>query len=128
MSRRHLSSGFLPTVTLQTRLSNNSTLIENIFVNKPDKLNFAGILNNEISDHQAIVIDLNVALPPQRTVYVTIFSNSEHSLYRVLKMTLNVKKTFMKGLNSNPNENYAILEVSITESMNAHLEKINSQV
>ena len=67
-----LSSGFLPTITLPTRLSNNSTLIDNIFVNKQEKLNFAGILNNEISDHQAIVNDLNVVLPPQRTVYVTI--------------------------------------------------------
>ena len=75
-----LSSDFLPTITLPTRLSNNSTLIDNIFVNKQEKLNFAGIFNNKISDHQAIVNDLNVVLPPQITVYVTIFSNGEHSI------------------------------------------------
>ena len=46
-----LSSGFLPTIKLPTRLSNRSTLIDNIFVNKQEKLNFAGILNNKISDH-----------------------------------------------------------------------------
>ena len=91
-----LSSGFLPTITLLTRLSNKSTLIDNIFVNKQGKLNFAGILNNEISDHQAIVNDLNVVLPPQRTVYVTIFSNSEHSI-QSFKNDFECKKTFMKG-------------------------------
>ena len=47
-----LSSGFLPTITLPTRLSKNSTLIDNIFINIHEKLNFAGILNNEISDHR----------------------------------------------------------------------------
>ena len=39
-----LSSSFLPTITLPTRLSNNSSLIDNIFVNKHERLNFAGIL------------------------------------------------------------------------------------
>ena len=48
-----LSSGFLPTITLPTRLSKNSTLIYNIFINKPEKLKL-GILNNEISDHQIV--------------------------------------------------------------------------
>ena len=120
-----LSSGFLPTMTLPTRLSNKSTLIDNIFVNKQEKLNFAGILNNEISDHQAIVNDLNVVLPPQRTVYVTIFSNSEHSIQSFKNdfECKNIYERLNKDLNADPNENYAMLEAAITESMNAHLEK-----
>ena len=120
-----LSSGFLPTITLPTRLSNKSTLIDNIFVNKQEKLNFAGILNNEISDHQAIVNDLNVVLPPQRTVYVTIFSNSEHSIQSFKNdfECKNIYERLNKDLNADPNENYAMLEAAITESMNAHLEK-----
>ena len=68
-----LSSGFLPTITLPTRLSKNSTLIDNIFLNNQEKLNFAGILHNEICDHQVIAINMNVVLPPQKTVYVTVF-------------------------------------------------------
>ena len=120
-----LSSGFLPTITLPTRLSNKSTLIDNIFVIKQEKLNFAGILNNVISDHQAIVNDLNVVLPPQRTVYVTIFSNSEHSIQRFKNdfECKNIYERLNKDLNADPNENYAMLEAAITESMNAHLEK-----
>ena len=41
-------------------------------------------------------------------------------------MTLNVKNIYErlnKDLNADPNENYAMLEAAITESMNAHLEK-----
>ena len=46
-----LSSGFLPTITLPTRISDRSTLIDNMFSNKQEKINFVGILKNEISDH-----------------------------------------------------------------------------
>ena len=106
-------------------MSNNSTLIDNIFVNKQEKLNFAGIFNNEISDNQAIVNDLNVVLPPQRTVYVTIFSNSEYSIQSFKNdfECKNIYERLNKFLNADPNKNYAILEAAITESMNAHLEK-----
>ena len=62
-----LSSSFLPTISLPTRLSNNSSIIDNIFVNKHKSLYFAGILNNEISDHQVIAINMNLALPPQKS-------------------------------------------------------------
>ena len=50
-----LSSGFLPTITLPTRTSDRSTLIDNIFTNKQEQINFADILINEISDHQAMI-------------------------------------------------------------------------
>ena len=74
-----LSSSFLPTITLPTRLSNNSSLIDNIFVNKHERLNFAGILNNEISDHQVITDNMNLTLPPQKINYITVFSNNDQS-------------------------------------------------
>ena len=62
-----LSSGFLPTITLPTRMSERSTLIDNIFSNKQEKINFAGILINEISDHQAVVVNINQTLPSNKT-------------------------------------------------------------
>ena len=106
-------------------MSNNSTLIDNIFVNKQEKLNFYGILNNEISDYQFNVNDLNVVLPPQRTVYVTIFSSGEHSIqsFKNDLVCKNIYEKLNKDLNADPNENDAMLEAAITESMNAHLEK-----
>ena len=38
-----LSSGFLPAITLPTRISTNSSLIDNIFVNKQGITNYAAI-------------------------------------------------------------------------------------
>ena len=70
-----LGSGFLPSITLPTRLSDNSTLIDNIFVNKQDIINITGILSNEISDHQAVVVNLNLTMPPSKTKFITIYSN-----------------------------------------------------
>ena len=51
-----LSSGFIPTITLPTRISQRSTFIDNNFSNKEGKINFAGILINKISDHQAVIV------------------------------------------------------------------------
>ena len=120
-----LSSGFLPTITLSTRLSKNSTLIDNIFLNKQEKLNFAGILHNEISDHQVIAIDMNLVLHPLKTVYVTVFSNSDQSKQN-FKHDFEAKKMYERlntAPGANPNENYCILETAIIESMSNHLKE-----
>ena len=69
-----LSSGFLPSITLPTRLSDNSTLIDNTFVNKQDIITITGILSNEIIDHQAVVVNINLTMPPDKTKYITIHS------------------------------------------------------
>ena len=120
-----LSSGFLPTITLPTRLSKNSTLIDNIFLNKQEKLNFAGILHNEISDHQVIAINMNVVLSLQKTVYVIVLSNSDQSKQN-FKNDFEAKKIYAR-LNtvpdSNPNDNYCILETAVIESMSNHLQE-----
>ena len=68
-----LSSGFLPTITLPTRISERSTLIDNIFSNKQEKINFAGIIINEINDHQAVIVNINQTLPSNKTKYITIY-------------------------------------------------------
>ena len=120
-----LSSSFLPTITLPTRLSNNSSLIDNIFVNKHERLNFAGILNNEISDHQVIAVNMNLTLPPQKINYITVFSNSDQSKIN-FKNDFESKSVYDRlnhELGANPDENYSILETTISDSMNAHLEK-----
>ena len=51
-----LSAGYIPTITLPTRLSENSTLIDNIFTNNVSNQITAGILDTHISDHQPIII------------------------------------------------------------------------
>ena len=106
-------------------MSNNSSLIDNIFVNKHERLNFAGILNNEISDHQVIAVNMNLTLPPQKINYITVFPNSDQSKIN-LKNDFESKSIYDRlnhELDANPDENYSILETAISDSMNAHLEK-----
>ena len=68
---------------------------------------------------------MNVVLPPQKTVYVTVFSNSDQSKQN-FRHDFEAKKIY-KRLNTapgaNPNENYCILEIAIIESMNNHLKE-----
>ena len=120
-----LSSGFLPTITLPTRLSKNSTLIDNIFINKQERLNFAGILNNDISDHQVVAVDMDLVVPPNKTYYITVFSNSDQTKQNFKNdfESKNIYDILNKEPNSNHTENYSILETAIIDSINAHLTK-----
>ena len=120
-----LSSGFLPAITLPTRASNNSTLIDNVFVNQQAEFNFSVILENEISDHQAVVVNTKLILPHTKTRYITIYSNSEEAKNN-FKNDISSKNIFdklNKNLTNNPNENYNILEEEISNSLEIHMNK-----
>ena len=108
-----LSSGFLPTITLPTRLSKNSTLIDNIFINKQDRLNFADILNNEI-----VAVDMVFVIPQNKTCYITVFSNRNQTKQNFQNgfESKNIYEILNKEPNANPNENYSILETAIEYS------------
>ena len=120
-----LSLGFLPAITLPTRASNNSTLIDNVFVNQRAEFNFSGILENEISDHQAVVVNTKLTLPTTKTRYITIYSNSEEAKDK-FKNDISSKNIFdklNKNITNNPNENYNILEEEISNSLEIHMNK-----
>ena len=70
-----LSSGFLPAIMLLARLSNTSSLIDNIFVSKQGNMNYAAILENEISDDQVLAINTSLSIPKPKTKYITIYAN-----------------------------------------------------
>ena len=72
-----LSSGFLPATAFPTRISTNSILIDNIFVNKKGITTYTAILDDEISDHQVIPININLMSPKNKVKYITIYTNSE---------------------------------------------------
>ena len=74
-----LSSGFIPKITLPTSISDRSTLIDNIFSNKQEKINFACLLKNEINDHEAVMVNINQTLPANKTNYITVYSNTAES-------------------------------------------------
>ena len=90
-----LSSGFLPAITLPTRISTNCSLIDNIFVNKKGITNYTAILNDEISDHQVIAININLMSPKNKVKYITIYENSGECKSN-FKMTLH-SKIFLIG-------------------------------
>ena len=73
-----LAAGYLPTITLPTRLSQNSTLIDNIFTNSLKDFT-AVVLEDHISDHQTIIASADTELPRRPEKYVTIRSNDEQS-------------------------------------------------
>ena len=50
-----LSSGYLPTITLPTRLSSNSALIDNIFTTNLSTDLLSCIVDIHISDHKPVI-------------------------------------------------------------------------
>ena len=120
-----LSSGFLPAITLPTRISTNSSLIDNIFGNKQGITNYTAILDDEISDHQVIAININLMSPKNKVKYITIYANSEEckSNFKNDIASKNMFDRLDKDLHGDPNVNYKILESEIISSMNCHMEK-----
>ena len=112
-----LSAGYIPTITLPTRLSNNSTLIDNIFINNVGNKLTACILNIHISDHQPVVLFSNHELPTVKTKYITITNNSDEAKAAFILSFEN--KHVLEQLvetNEDPNYNYEILERALTDS------------
>ena len=108
-----------------TRISTNSSLIDNLFVNKEGITNYASILDDEISDHQVITININLISPKNETKYITICANSEEckSNFKNDIASKNIVDRLNKDLHADPNANYKILESEIISSMNCHMEK-----
>ena len=68
-----LGSVFLQLTILPKLVSDNSTLIDNIFVNKLDNINFTSILFSKVSDHQTVAVSIDVTMPQNKTKYIAIY-------------------------------------------------------
>ena len=79
-----ISSGYVPTITLPTRLSDNSSLIDNVFTSNLSNALSAYILNVHISDHRPVILYTDDAQPHKKLKYITNKTNSEEA-----------KKTFL---------------------------------
>ncbi len=112
-----LSAGYIPTITLPTRLSNKSTLIDNILTNNMGDIS-ASVLCDNISDHQAVVVLTPESIPHTRIKYITIRTNDEQSKleFRASFQNKDVYNKLNKNLNSDPNNNYEILENAMLET------------
>ena len=76
-----ISSGYVPTITLRTRISDNSFLVDNVFTsNLSNALGLSAyILNVHISDHQPVILFTDDDLPHKKLKYITIKTNSEEA-------------------------------------------------
>ena len=84
-----ISSGYVPTITLPTRLSDNSSLNDNVFTSNLSNALSAYILNVHISDQQPVILFTDDDLPHKKLKYITIKTNSEEA-----------KKYFYSSFNS----------------------------
>ena len=114
-----LSSGYVPTVTLPTRLSNNSSLIDNVFTTNLSPDLFSCVLDVHISDHQPVILFSDDNLPQIRAKYITIKTNTEEARKQFHNDFLS--KQVFHQLDSNihvadPNQNYGILEKALKET------------
>ena len=67
------------TITLPTRLSDNSSLIDNVFSSNLSNALSAYILNVHISDHQPVFLYTDDDLPHKKLKYITIKTNSKEA-------------------------------------------------
>ena len=114
-----LTSGYVPTVTLPTRLSNNSSLIDNVFTTNLSPDLFSCVLDVHISDHQPVILFSDDNLPQIRAKYITIKTNTEEARNQFHDDFLS--KQVFHQLDSNihvadPNQNYGILEKALKET------------
>ena len=86
---------------------------------------FTGILENQISDDQEILINTVHRPPPSKSKYITIYNNSDASKdnFRMHIHSLNLYATLDNHLYLDLNRNYEIIENAITNSMNIYLTK-----
>ena len=70
-----MSVGFIPNITLATRISEIAvTLINNIFANNIEKSHISGVLSTHFSDHQMIFTILKTNF---RNIYEIELTNEE---------------------------------------------------
>ena len=106
-------------ITLPTRLSGSSSLIDNIFTDNLSVEMFAYILNNHISDHHPVVLFCNIDVPMHKHKYITIQTKSDEAK-ATFRSTFKNKHVLNKldAESTDPNHNYEILEVALRESLN----------
>ena len=114
-----LSSGYVSTVTLPTRLSNNSSLIDNVFTTNLSPDLYSCILDFHIGDHQPAILFSDDYLPQVRAKYITIETITEEARKQFHDEF--ISKQVFHQLDSNirvadQNQNYKILEKTLKET------------
>ena len=83
----------ISTITLPTRLSNNSSLIDNIFTTNLSTDLFSCILDLHISDHQLVILFSDDDFPKVNIKYITIKTITDEAR-KLFKETFINKRVF----------------------------------
>ena len=121
-----MSFGFIPSITLPTRVQSAATLIDNIFYklsNNSYSVN-SGIVLSDLSDHlpcfACIDFPGKFELPPK---YINIQTTNERAIHNFVSdlSQRNVLSQLNLQKDIDPNENYNILERNIKLAKKTHL-------
>ena len=122
-----LADGYLPCITLPTRIDRTFTLIDNIYATSNFNNDCAGILTNKISDHQMIFLCRHTNLKKNKSKKYVEYEKYDNNKIEDFKHSLANNSIYEKlntDPNTDPNENYSILLNSITENKNKYIPKI----
>ena len=122
------SLGFIPKITLPTRISRNaSTLIDNIFTNNTNHNHISGVLVRPISDHQMqfclLPEDRSYKKDNIKTIEVEIINETTLLKLKNDVIEADIYNKLSKDINSNPNTNYDILAQALADSKEKHIPK-----
>ena len=122
-----VSQSFIPRITLPTRISEqSSTLIDNIYTNNIDERESAGILLNQISDHQMIFTLIeNFSYVTQAPKFVEIQTNDPEPIQNFVNELdeLNIYNHLQTAIDSSPDVNYHTILELLSTVKDKHLPK-----
>ena len=121
-----IANGYLPKITLPTRLtSHSSTLIDNCYVKLSSNFSktTAGILNYNISDHQPYLTLDYLSITIENQKFIQIFTNTpiaKDNFKNEIGLNCTTDK-FCTDIGTDPNVNYNLLNDIIQNALNKHL-------
>ena len=123
-----ISSGFVPKITLPTRICDtSSTLIDNVYTNTIDKKHTSGILIRPISDHQMYFCILNENYTKANNAhrYIEVEICNEYSIdqFRNEIANANIYDKLDLSPSANPNKNYELLAEQLQIAKSTHMPK-----
>ena len=123
-----ISSGFVPKITLPTRICDtSSTLIDNVYTNTIDKKHTSCILIRPISDHQMYFCILNENYTKANNAhrYIEVEICNEYSIdqFRNEIANANIYDKLDLSPSANPNKNYELLAGQLQIAKSTHMPK-----
>ena len=117
--------------SLTSRLSHNSSLIDNVFTSNLSIASSAYILNVHRSDHQPVIPFIDNDLSHKKLKYITIKTNSEEAIKYFRSSFKN--KIIIDLLDRNiyatdPNKNYEVLERTLKKGPHRMFSRANCAV